>query len=339
MFQILSCSDLGTCCQDYALANILDIARRIFDLIQLIAPIALIVAATIQLAKLVANPEEKAGNKKILNKILAAAFIFFIPVFFNMSLGLFPEDFSIYACWEQAKVIREISNETKSSYVPLDDDRPVTKIVSNDKYSQGAKIVDKYGNIITGGKGSGSGGTSGGNSGANTINNVRTNGVLSWPVPGCTRISSTYGNRSAPVAGATTDHRAIDIACTSGTSVTAAYAGTVTIVKDGSNSDGYNGGRGYYIVLRHNINGATMHTEYQHLSQVLAKVGDNVQQGQVIAKSGGNPGSPGAGATSGAHLHFEVHNGNFAYHQNEVNPCPYLGLSKCYGDISSDLKK
>ena len=325
MFQILDCSDLGTCCNDYALANILDVSRKIFDLIQLIVPIALIIAATIQLAILVVNPEEKAGTKKIFNKFIAAAVVFFVPILFNMSIGVFPEHFSVRTCWEEAKIISEISRETQRRYVSLEDKRPVTKIIDEGKYEPGDPEP-------SGGGGSGSGGSSG-------TNLVKTNGVLSWPSPTCTRISSTYGNRAAPVAGATTDHRAIDIACAHGSDVTASYAGTVTRVMDGSNSNGYNGGRGYYVVVRHTIDGRTMHTEYQHLSKVLVSVGTNVQQGQIIAKSGGTPGTPGAGATSGAHLHFEVHNGEFQYHVNEVNPCTYLGLTTCYGDVSSQLKR
>ena len=329
MFQILDCSDVGSCCSDYALANVLDVTRRIVELIQIIVPIILIVFATIQLAQLVMNPDEKDGIKKITNKFIAAAVVFLIPVLFNMSLGILPEDYSIRSCWDQAKVMREISRETKQQYAPFDDSRKVSKIIIEGQYEKGDPVTNN-GN----GNGTGSGTQTGGG-----MNLVETKGVLSWPAPTCTRISSTFGPRSAPVAGASTNHRGIDIACTSGSDVTAAYDGTVTIVKDGSNSDGYNGGRGYFVVVKHTINGNLMHTVYQHLSKPLVSVGTTVKKGQVIAKSGGNPGSPGAGATSGAHLHFEVHNGEFAWHVNEVNPCNYLGLSKCIGDISSDLKR
>ena len=65
MFQILSCSDIGTCCSDYALANILDIIRRIFDLIQLIAPIILILMCVIGLSQLTMNPDVKDAKKKL----------------------------------------------------------------------------------------------------------------------------------------------------------------------------------------------------------------------------------------------------------------------------------
>lgn len=161
---------------------------------------------------------------------------------------------------------------------------------------------------------------------------ITTNGVLYWPAPTCTVITSTYGNRESPTAGASTDHRAIDIGCEQGSNIVAAADGEVTI-SDSSDI------RGYYIVIKHTINGQRVDTLYQHLSARNVSVGQPVYKGQVIGKSGGDPGTEGAGTSSGAHLHFEVHNGEFAYHQNEVNPCTYLGLSVCEGDISSALNR
>ena len=173
------------------------------------------------------------------------------------------------------------------------------------------------------------------------------NGVLAWPSPTCTRINSRYGYRNKPTAGATNNHKGIDIACSNDSSVVASYTGTVVKVMDASNSkdctidgtffkDG-NGGRGYYVVLQHNINGNTIYTLYQHLSRILVKEGQTVSMGQEIARSGGVPGVAGSGATSGAHLHYEVHvNSMFAV----VEPCSYLGLpSQCYGEVSGKFNQ
>ena len=62
-FQILTCNEaLGTCCTDYALATVLDIVRKFFNIFQLVVPILLIIGLTIQFIKLVMNPDEKGGG-------------------------------------------------------------------------------------------------------------------------------------------------------------------------------------------------------------------------------------------------------------------------------------
>ena len=62
---------------------------------------------------------------------------------------------------------------------------------------------------------------------------------------------------------------------------------------------------------------------YGHISGVNVSKFDVVKRGQVIAKSGGEPGTMGAGPmTSGPHLHFEVFKNGEA-----VDPLAYLNLS------------
>lgn len=317
MFQILSCSDIGTCCSDFALANALNIIRKIFDLIQLIAPIILILMVMIQLAQLTFKPDQKDGLKKLYNKIFAAIFIFFMPVIVNALLLVMPESFTISTCWNEAKTISEISKETDAKYVTLDDIKPTSIINSKDYEKSNPKETDN----------------SSSSSSTNQINNVETNGVLSWPSPGNYTITSTFGYRTAPTAGASSNHKGIDISCAQGSDVTAAYDGTVAERGDASNSDGYNGGRGYYLLINHTIDGKEITTQYYHLSQPLVTVGTTVSKGQVIAKSGGDPSLPGAGASTGSHLHFGVYTNG----ANE-NPCNYLGITTCSGDVSSQLK-
>ena len=79
--QILNCvSELGTCCSDFGLAATLNIVRNILTMIQIVVPIILIVMSTVSLTKMVINPEEKNGMKKIYNQYLAAVFVFMLPV-------------------------------------------------------------------------------------------------------------------------------------------------------------------------------------------------------------------------------------------------------------------
>ena len=69
-------------------------------------------------------------------------------------------------------------------------------------------------------------------------------GIFLWPCPSSKHITSYFGNRVAPKAGASTDHKGIDIGASEGESVISAAAGKVTTVA-------YSGARGYYIVVDH----------------------------------------------------------------------------------------
>ena len=122
-----------------------------------------------------------------------------------------------------------------------------------------------------------------------------------WPVYG--RVSSGFGGRTSPKAGASTNHKGIDIAVATGTSVMATSGGTVT-------QAGWQSGYGYVVYIDHG-NGVT--SRYGHLSKILVKVGQTVSQGDVIARSGNT------GNSTGPHLHFEIRVNGTA-----VNPYNYL---------------
>ena len=92
-FQILNCSEaLGTCCTDYGLLNILDVLRKVLDLIQLVVPIILMTALAIQFTQLLVNPDDKKKTKSLLNKFTAAVLCFFVPFLVNLAIGLVPEE-------------------------------------------------------------------------------------------------------------------------------------------------------------------------------------------------------------------------------------------------------
>ena len=126
------------------------------------------------------------------------------------------------------------------------------------------------------------------NSGSSSSAGVAT-GSLIWPCAGG-YISSHFGGRTSPTAGASSNHKGVDIAASTGTAIYAADGGTVVTVS-------YSSARGNYIVVSHG-NGLT--TLYQHCSAIYASVGDKVSQGDVIAAVGST------GISTGAHLHFEV---------------------------------
>ena len=117
-------------------------------------------------------------------------------------------------------------------------------------------------------------------------------------------VTSEFGYRRDPFTGERKGHSGMDLAVPTGTSVRAALPGTVTVST-------YNqGGYGYYVMIDH---GNGLSTLYGHNSQLLARVGQTVEAGDVIALSGST------GRSTGPHLHFEVRiNGE------RTNPRSYL---------------
>ena len=89
-----------------------------------------------------------------------------------------------------------------------------------------------------------------------------------------------------------------------GEPIYAAAAGTVLKVKlTSSRSQWAFGGAGNHLTILH-PNGVV--TYYGHIQTSLVNSGDYVSQGQVIALMGGMPGTPGAGSSTGCHIHFGV---------------------------------
>ncbi len=93
-------------------------------------------------------------------------------------------------------------------------------------------------------------------------------------------------------------HHAVDIVTHQGTPVGAAADGIVFVTRDG-------GSKGFSYVLIGHAGGYT--TLYGHLLTIGVTAGQQVDRGQIIGFSGGEPGTHGAGpSTTGPHLHFEV---------------------------------
>src|SRR5712692_1464981 len=94
-------------------------------------------------------------------------------------------------------------------------------------------------------------------------------------------------------------HGGIDFPAAVGTEVDASATGTV--VKIGDNDSG---GYGNVVVIDHGVNelGEHVYTLYAHLSgfDPNIAVGREIQEGQQLGKSGGQPGDSGAGSSTGA---------------------------------------
>lgn len=111
-----------------------------------------------------------------------------------------------------------------------------------------------------------------------------------WPLSVKGTITSHFGKRSAPTAGASTYHKGIDVAAPQGTSILAVADGTVTTAT-------YSSSAGNYVMIKHS-NG--LYSVYMHSSKLYCKVGDKVSQGDKIAAVGST------GVSTGPHLHFGV---------------------------------
>ena len=143
---------------------------------------------------------------------------------------------------------------------------------------------------------------------ASADSNVNTNdvyegGVFTLPCPSIDKITSGFGYRDKPTAGATSYHQGYDIGASAGAAIVAAADGVVT-------STGYSSVLGNYVILSH---GGGLFTIYEHCSAVLVSQGQSVSRGSTIAKVGST------GVSTGPHLHFGVQlNGKY------VDPGNYL---------------
>ena len=134
-------------------------------------------------------------------------------------------------------------------------------------------------------------------------NDVYEGGVFTWPCPSSHKITSGFGYRDKPTAGATSYHQGYDIGASAGAAIVAAADGVVT-------STGYSSVLGNYVILSH---GGGLFTIYEHCSAVLVSRGQSVSRGSTIAKVGST------GVSTGPHLHFGVQlNGKY------VDPGNYL---------------
>ena len=153
---------------------------------------------------------------------------------------------------------------------------------------------------------------------ASTFSKISTDGTkyessfgFEWPIPGYVNISSYFGRRNSPTAGASSYHSGIDIPAPEGTPVLAIDDGAVYFA-------GWGAGGGYTISIQ--LTKVEYKLSYCHLSPIMfVSTNQNVIKGQVIGTVGpknvygiqNNPykdsnGNPTNGATTGCHLHFTI---------------------------------
>ena len=135
------------------------------------------------------------------------------------------------------------------------------------------------------------------------LDTVYIGGVLAWPVPGYTKITSNYGMRVHPITGQYKLHTGVDISAPIGANFVAANDGIVTKAE-------YNTAYGNMVMIDH---GGGISTLYAHGSEILVTVGQTVKKNDAILKVGST------GYSTGPHAHFEVRINGVV-----TDPLPYI---------------
>ncbi|ANV85807.1 hypothetical protein AWQ21_14845 (plasmid) [Picosynechococcus sp. PCC 7003] len=107
-------------------------------------------------------------------------------------------------------------------------------------------------------------------------------------------VTSEMGNRLHPIYGTWRLHAGIDVSAGMGAPILAADCGMATYV-------GWESGYGNVVILKHQNN---LFTRYAHMSTQKVDQNQTVKKGQLIGLEGSTGGS------TGAHLHFEVRDGD-----------------------------
>lgn len=115
-----------------------------------------------------------------------------------------------------------------------------------------------------------------------------------WPVAASSPISSGFGPRSRPWPEF---HLGVDLTPGGGVPVHVVASGTVSFAAC------VGGGLGCHVVVEHSIDGVATQTTYGHMQQgsITVSPGQSVHWGDVVGLVGST------GASTGNHLHFEVH--------------------------------
>lgn len=129
------------------------------------------------------------------------------------------------------------------------------------------------------------------------------NGIMSWPVPLSTNITSPYGNRFHPILKQELFHSGIDIAAPMGSDIISASDGKVLFSGD-------KGTYGRTVIIDH---GSGITSLYAHCSALYVSAGQEVTKGQKVAAIGST------GRSTGPHLHFEIRENGIT-----TNPLNYV---------------
>ena len=127
-----------------------------------------------------------------------------------------------------------------------------------------------------------------------------------WLLPcNYVKVTSPFGHRQSPTAGASSFHQGIDLGAPAGTPIVASRAGVVTTAR-------FSNSAGYYVTINH---GDGFSSIYMHMTNYVVSAGQAVSAGQLIGYVGST------GISTGNHLHFGI-----SYNGTYVNPAGYVAF-------------
>lgn len=140
-------------------------------------------------------------------------------------------------------------------------------------------------------------------------------------------VTSLFGHRSAPTAGASTEHKGLDIA--------AKYEDVYSMEKGTVVDVGSDQKSGNYIKIKYErAEGKSYTVSFCHLDDNSIKVrkGDSVEAGDVIARSGAT------GVGTGPHLHLTVRKDDGQGNNERIDPLDYLAEITVRGNLTGKVQ-
>ncbi|HLB41032.1 MAG TPA: M23 family metallopeptidase, partial [Candidatus Babeliales bacterium] len=109
-------------------------------------------------------------------------------------------------------------------------------------------------------------------------------------------------------------HYGLDLAAPKGTGIRTVAAGLVLEAR-------YAPGYGNTVLVQHS---PKLKTRYAHLHKIYVKVGQRIDQGELVGVVGNTGFVVRSGRGDASHLHFEVYDG-----KQQVNPLKFLPKQRC----------
>ena len=121
-------------CSAPELVPILLAVKKTLQLIGIIAPILLIIMASVHLFNLVRDPDNKKALPKLRNSAIAAVVVFMVPVIVNAAMYAFGSKTTASSCWMKAS-----EYSTAKTYIDTTDGKKKTIFTNPSEYEKGVK--------------------------------------------------------------------------------------------------------------------------------------------------------------------------------------------------------